>query len=59
MEFTEKIKEWVTVDNRVRVLNEEIRGMRNTRNELAENIMHLAEKNNLGKPNHSNHRWKN
>jgi len=50
MEFTNKIKQWVTIDNRVRVLNEEIKAMRTTRSELAENIMELAEKNNLGNP---------
>jgi hypothetical protein len=50
MEFTDKIKQWVTIDNRVRLLNEEIKEMRSTRNELAVNIMDLAEKNNLGNP---------
>jgi len=50
MEFTDKIKQWVSIDNRVRSLNEEIKEMRSTRNQLAINIMELAEKNNLGNP---------
>ena len=37
-EFSEKIKEWVSTDNMVRLYLDKIRELRAERNEIAENI---------------------
>jgi hypothetical protein len=50
MEFTEQIKEWVAIDNKVRLLNEEVKAMRSMRTDMTANIMNLAEEKNLGNP---------
>jgi len=47
-EFSEKIKEWVSTDNMVRLYMDKIRELRSERNEIAENILVYAEKHNLG-----------
>ena len=43
-EFSEKIKEWVSTDNMVRLYMDKIRELRSERNEIAENILVYAEK---------------
>lgn len=46
-DFTDKIKQWVQVDNRVKTLNEELKEVRHNRNELTGSIFHYASENNL------------
>lgn len=45
--FTDQIKEWVQIDNKVKTLNEELKQLRGTRNELTSNIFEYATDNNL------------
>ena len=46
-DFTDKIKQWVQVDNRVKTLNEELKEVRRDRNELTGTIFNYASENNL------------
>ena len=46
-DFADKIKQWVNIDNRVKTLNDELRQVRRTRNELTGNIFDYASENNL------------
>jgi|TARA_Y100000588_G_C14092536_1_gene855149 hypothetical protein len=48
MDFTNEIKDWVAVDNKVRLYNEKIKELRQERTQIAENILSYANTNNLG-----------
>ena len=45
--FQKNIQEWVTVDNKIKTLNQEIKELRGNRNSLTNNIFTYAESNNL------------
>lgn len=45
--FQKNIQEWVTVDNQIKTLNQEIKELRGNRNSLTNNIFTYAESNNL------------
>jgi hypothetical protein len=45
--FQKNIQEWVTVDNQIKTLNQEIKELRGNRNSLTHNIFTYAESNNL------------
>ena len=47
MSFEEKIKNWVTVDNQLKHLNEKTKKLRENRNEIATDIIEYADKNEL------------
>jgi hypothetical protein len=47
-EFSESVKEWVAADNMVRLYLDKIKELRSERNEIAEQILVYADKNNLG-----------
>ena len=46
-EFQENIKEWVTIDNRIKTLQQNVKELREQRSELTDNIFQYAENNNL------------
>jgi len=48
MEFHNKIKKWVTLDNQVRLYNEKVKELRFERNEIADSVIEYANNNNLG-----------
>tara|TARA_X000000368_G_scaffold186352_1_gene147114 strand:- start:967 stop:1311 length:345 start_codon:yes stop_codon:yes gene_type:complete len=45
--FQKNIQNWVTLDNQIKNLNQEIKLIRNTRNDLTSEIFTYAEENNL------------
>jgi len=45
--FQKNIQDWVTVDNQIKTLNQEIKELRGNRNSLTNNIFTYAESNNL------------
>lgn len=47
MSFEEQICEWVSTDNKIKKLNEQIREERSKRNALGENILSIATESNL------------
>ena len=47
MSFEESIKNWVTTDNKIRSLNEELKALREERNNANETIMAYVETNKL------------
>ena len=47
MSFEEKIKEWVLIDNELKILNEKIKSIRDKKNNISTNILSYVEKNNL------------
>ena len=47
MSFENDIKQWVAVDNQLKVLNDKMKNLRETRNVLSGNITDYAKKNNL------------
>jgi hypothetical protein len=47
MSFENQIKQWVLVDNQLKILNDKMKTLRETRNALSGNITSYAEKNNL------------
>jgi hypothetical protein len=47
MSFEEQIREWVTTDNKIKLLNDQIREQRAKRNALGENILSVATESNL------------
>ena len=47
MEFNQKIRNWVSIDNQITTLRNEMRDLRNTKNELKEEIYTYAERNEL------------
>ena len=48
MEFSDKIKKWVEIDNQMRVYQERMKELRLDRNDIADNILEYIETNNLG-----------
>lgn len=47
MSFENQIQQWVLVDNQLKILNDKMKTLRETRNALSGNITSYAEKNNL------------
>jgi hypothetical protein len=47
MSFENQIQQWVSIDNQLKVLNDKIKVLRETRNTLSSNITSYAEKNKL------------
>jgi hypothetical protein len=47
MSFENQIQQWVSVDNQLKKLNEQIKELRDTRNNLEQNIIQYASSNNL------------
>ena len=47
-EFGDYIKKWVIMDNKVKLYMDKVKELRLERNEIAENIINYADKNNLG-----------
>ena len=47
MDFTESIREWVAIDNKIKKYQEEIRRERSVRNELTTTILGQAEESNM------------
>ena len=47
MSFEEKIKNWVSLDNQIKQLNEKIKIIRDERNNTEQKILNYAETNNL------------
>ena len=47
MSFENQIQQWVLVDNQLKILNDKMKTLRETRNALSGNITNYAEKNNL------------
>ena len=47
MNFENNIQQWILADNQLKLLNERIKNIRETRNTLSENITSYAQKNNL------------
>ena len=47
MSFENKIQQWVSVDNQLKILNEKVKELRDTRNSLSENITTYVSTNNL------------
>mgnify|MGYP000878025750 FL=1 len=45
--FQKNIQDWVTVDNRIKTLNQQVKGLRENRNLLTNNIFTYAENNSL------------
>ena len=48
MEFSDKIKKWVGIDNQMRVYQERMKELRLDRIDIADNILEYIETNNLG-----------
>lgn len=48
-EFEQEIKEWVSIDNQIRILNEKMRELRDQRNDKNEKIMYYVETHNLSR----------
>jgi len=47
MSFENKIQQWVSIDNQLKILNEKMKLLRESKNELSEDITNYASKNNL------------
>ena len=47
MSFENQIQQWVSVDNQLKQLNEKVKELRDTRNNLEHNITNYASQNNL------------
>ena len=47
MNFENHIQQWIIADNQLKLLNEKIKNVRETRNTLSEDITSYAQKNNL------------
>ena len=47
MSFEENIKQWVLLDNQLKILNEKAKEIREKRNSVNENIQTIVQKNNL------------
>ena len=46
-EFQENIKDWVSIDNRIKKLQQQVKELRMTKSNLTDNIFNYAEQNNL------------
>jgi hypothetical protein len=42
MDLEESIKSWVTIDNKIKMLNEELRSLRENKNKVTENLVTYA-----------------
>lgn len=47
MSFERQIKEWVTIDNKIKQYNDEIKNLRNKKNEITDEINHYVEENEM------------
>ena len=47
MSFENHIQQWVSLDNQIKKLNDQIKELRDTRNNLEQNIIEYASSNNL------------
>ena len=47
MSFETNIKNWVSIDNQIKLLNDKVRELREQRNEACQDILHYVETNNL------------
>ena len=47
MSFEEHIKEWVSLDNKLKILNDKLREIRTSKNNLTNNILQFVETNKL------------
>tara|TARA_A100001015_G_C14923952_1_gene685463 strand:+ start:169 stop:519 length:351 start_codon:yes stop_codon:yes gene_type:complete len=47
--FKKNIKEWVSLDNELRILNEQVKELRDKRNNIHDDIIRYVETNELGK----------
>jgi len=47
MSFEEEIQDWVTIDNRLKLLNEEVKQLRSRRSELSDTILNYVDSNKL------------
>ena len=47
MSFEENIKQWVLLDNQLKILNEKAKEIREKRSSVNENIQTIVQKNNL------------
>jgi hypothetical protein len=47
--FQNQIKQWVEIDNKVKVLNSELRELRSDRNNISDEIVSFVDSNNLDK----------
>lgn len=45
--FEKQIQQWVTVDNQIKLLNDKLKDLRETKSTLNENIQQYAQRNNL------------
>ena len=45
--FQNKIKQWVELDNKVKILNDQVREIRNERNNVSDEIVAFVDENNL------------
>ena len=43
MEFSEQIKQWVTIDNQLKSLNDKVKDLRSQRSAITENIMEYVD----------------
>ena len=49
MSFEEEIQDWVTIDNRLKLLNEEVKQLRGRRSELSNTILDYVDSNKLSR----------
>jgi ferritin len=49
MNFENSIKNWINLDNRLKLLNDEIKKLRNDKNIIQDRILNYVENNNLSK----------
>ena len=47
MNFEQQIKEWVSIDNQLKILNDKVKYLREQKTNLNENIINYANKNNM------------
>ena len=46
-EFQNNIKQWVTIDNNIKTLSDNIKELKSERSEISDNILNFVEKENL------------
>lgn len=47
-DFQNKIKEWVSIDNKIKVINDQLKVLREERNSKTNNIINYVDTNNMG-----------
>lgn len=47
-DFQNKIKEWVSIDNKIKTVNEQLKVLREERNTKTDNILNYVDANNMG-----------